>query len=121
MNYWLIKSEPFKYSWDTFVKDGKTFWDGVRNYAARNNLKAMKKGDLVFWDTGQGKGHCGVVIVDSPDALVTIEGNTGKQGGRNGDGVYVKQRPINGGAKWSLLGFARPIVKEENEIDTASV
>lgn len=49
MNYWLIKSEPFKYSWDTFVKDGVTFWDGVRNYAARNNLKAMKKGDQVFW------------------------------------------------------------------------
>lgn len=49
MNYWLIKSEPFKYSWDQFVKEGVTFWDGVRNYAARNNLKAMKKGDLLFW------------------------------------------------------------------------
>lgn len=49
MNYWLIKSEPFKYSWDQFEKDKKTFWDGVRNYAARNNLKAMKKGDLLFW------------------------------------------------------------------------
>ncbi len=47
--YWLIKSEPFKYSWDQFEKDGKTFWDGVRNYQARNNLKAMKKGDLLFW------------------------------------------------------------------------
>jgi predicted RNA-binding protein with PUA-like domain len=45
----LIKSEPFKYSWDQFVKDKKTFWDGVRNYAARNNLKAMKKGDLAFF------------------------------------------------------------------------
>jgi predicted RNA-binding protein with PUA-like domain len=49
MAYWLVKSEPFKYSWDQFVKDGKTFWDGVRNYAARNNLKAMKKGDEVFF------------------------------------------------------------------------
>lgn len=49
MNYWLIKSEPFKYSWDQFVKDGKTFWDGVRNYAARNNLKAMRNGDQVFF------------------------------------------------------------------------
>lgn len=49
MNYWLVKSEPVKYSWDQFVKDGKTFWDGVRNYAARNNLKAMKKGDHVFF------------------------------------------------------------------------
>lgn len=49
MNYWLIKSEPFKYSWDQFEKDKRTFWDGVRNYAARNNLKAMKKGDLLLW------------------------------------------------------------------------
>ncbi|WP_207493318.1 EVE domain-containing protein [Aridibaculum aurantiacum] len=49
MNYWLIKSEPFKYSWDQFVKDKQTFWDGVRNYAARNNLRAMKKGDEAFW------------------------------------------------------------------------
>jgi len=49
MNYWLVKSEPFKYSWEQFEKDGQTFWDGVRNYAARNNLKAMKKGDLVLW------------------------------------------------------------------------
>ncbi|MEI8075616.1 MAG: EVE domain-containing protein [Bacteroidota bacterium] len=49
MNYWLIKSEPFKYSWDQFEKDGKTMWDGVRNYGARNNLRSMKKGDLAFW------------------------------------------------------------------------
>ncbi len=49
MAYWLVKSEPFKYSWDQFVKDKQTFWDGVRNYGARNNLKAMKKGDEVFF------------------------------------------------------------------------
>ena len=49
MQYWLVKSEPFKYSWDQFVADGQTFWDGVRNYAARNNLRAMKKGDQVLW------------------------------------------------------------------------
>ena len=49
MNYWLIKSEPSKYSWEQFEKDGITTWDGVRNYAARNNLRSMKKGDLAFW------------------------------------------------------------------------
>ena len=49
MAYWLVKSEPIKYSWEQFNKDGKTYWDGVRNYAARNNLKAMKKGDKVFY------------------------------------------------------------------------
>ena len=49
MAYWLIKSEPFKYSWEQFEKDGSTFWDGVRNYLARNNLRSMKKGDLAFF------------------------------------------------------------------------
>ncbi len=49
MQYWLMKSEPFKYSWEQLKKDKKTFWDGVRNYAARNNMKAMKKGDLAFF------------------------------------------------------------------------
>ena len=48
-NYWLVKSEPFKYSWDKLVEDGSTVWDGVRNYQARNNLRAMKKGDQVFF------------------------------------------------------------------------
>lgn len=49
MKYWLVKSEPYKYSWAQFQQDKKTFWDGVRNYGARNNLKAMKKGDQVFF------------------------------------------------------------------------
>jgi len=49
MNYWLVKSEPFKYSWDDFVNQGTGVWDGVRNYQARNNMKAMQLGDLVFF------------------------------------------------------------------------
>ena len=49
MNYWLIKSEPSVYSWDQLKKDKKACWDGVRNYAARNNLRDMKKGDLCFF------------------------------------------------------------------------
>ncbi|WAT18629.1 EVE domain-containing protein [Aurantiacibacter sp. MUD11] len=49
LNYWLIKSEPFKYSWDQLVEDGETIWDGVRNHRAANNLKAMKKGDQCFF------------------------------------------------------------------------
>lgn len=48
MNYWLMKTEPNTYSWDDLVKDGRTFWDGVRNYAARNHMKDMKVGDLAF-------------------------------------------------------------------------
>ena len=49
MNFWLVKQEPSKYSWEQFVKDKETYWDGVRNFQARNNLKTMKKGDLVFF------------------------------------------------------------------------
>lgn len=64
MNYWLIKSEPFKYSWDQFLKDKKTFWDGVRNYAARNNLRSMKKGDLVFfYHSNEGLNIVGIAKV----------------------------------------------------------
>lgn len=64
MAYWLIKSEPFKYSWDQFVKDKQTFWDGVRNYAARNNLKDMKKGDeLFFYHSNEGLEIVGIAKV----------------------------------------------------------
>ncbi|KYG83364.1 EVE domain-containing protein [Roseivirga echinicomitans] len=49
MNYWLIKSEPNTYSWDDLVAKGTDHWDGVRNYAARNNMKEMKVGDLAFF------------------------------------------------------------------------
>jgi predicted RNA-binding protein with PUA-like domain len=63
-NHWLVKSEPFKYSWEQFEKDKKTVWDGVRNYAARNNLRAMKKGDLVFWyHSNEGKEIVGIATV----------------------------------------------------------
>ncbi len=64
MNYWLVKSEPFKYSWEQFLKDKKTFWDGVRNYAARNNLRAMKKGDQVlFYHSNEGLAIVGIAEV----------------------------------------------------------
>ncbi|MDE0909836.1 MAG: EVE domain-containing protein, partial [Myxococcota bacterium] len=64
VRHWLIKSEPFKYSWDTFVKDGKTFWDGVRNYEARNHLSAMKKGDLaLYYHSNVGKEIVGIARV----------------------------------------------------------
>ncbi len=49
MNYWMVKTEPSDYSWEEFVKDGETVWDGVRNYQARNNLRAMKDGDIVLF------------------------------------------------------------------------
>lgn len=64
MAYWLVKSEPFKYSWEQFVKDKQTFWDGVRNYAARNHLKAMKKGDeVLFYHSNEGTEIVGIAKV----------------------------------------------------------
>jgi len=64
MNYWLVKSEPVKYSWDQFVKDGKTMWDGVRNFAARNNLRAMAKGDQAFfYHSNEGMEIVGIAEV----------------------------------------------------------
>ncbi len=64
MNYWLIKSEPTAYSWEEFKKDKKTAWTGVRNYAARNNLRAMKKGDLcLFYHSNIGMCIVGIAKV----------------------------------------------------------
>ncbi|PWJ59042.1 putative RNA-binding protein with PUA-like domain [Dyadobacter jejuensis] len=64
MNYWLIKSEPFKYSWDHFVEEGQSMWDGVRNYQARNNMMAMKTGDqALFYHSNEGKEVVGIAKV----------------------------------------------------------
>ena len=64
MAYWLMKSEPFKYSWDDLVAEGEGTWDGVRNYQARNNMRAMKKGDRgIFYHSNIGKECVGIVEV----------------------------------------------------------
>lgn len=64
MAFWLLKSEPFKYSWDQLVMDKQTYWDGVRNYAARNNLRSMKKGDLAFfYHSNEGLEIVGIVKI----------------------------------------------------------
>ncbi len=78
MNYWLVKSEPYVYSYSDLVRDKQTFWDGVRNYAARNNLRAMQKGDLVFfYHSNEGLAIVGIAKVAKeayPDP--TAEGDT---------------------------------------------
>lgn len=62
--FWLMKSEPFKYSWDQFVEDGHTYWDGVRNYEARNNMIAMQKGDLaLYYHSNKGKEIVGIAKI----------------------------------------------------------
>ena len=73
--YWLMKSEPFKYSWEDLVKDGQTYWDGVRNYEARNNLAAMKNGDLaLYYHSNEGKEDVAPVVpFTEPVTLATIK------------------------------------------------
>jgi len=78
MAKWLVKSEPNSYSWEQFQKDGKTFWDGVRNYAARLHLRAMRKGDEVFfYHSNEGLEIVGIakVIREAyPDPTTKEEG-----------------------------------------------
>jgi predicted RNA-binding protein with PUA-like domain len=64
MNYWLVKSEPETYSWAMFVKEGRTAWTGVRNFAARNHFRAMKSGDRIFfYHSGEQKSVVGLARV----------------------------------------------------------
>ena len=64
MAWWLIKSEPFKYSWDMMVADGRTHWDGIRNHQAALNLKAMAVGDnAFFYHSNEGKEIVGIVAI----------------------------------------------------------
>jgi predicted RNA-binding protein with PUA-like domain len=74
-NYWLVKQEPETYSWTTFVKEGKTAWTGIRNFQARNNLRAMKKGDpVLFYHSGESKEVVGIARVGKeayPDPTAT--------------------------------------------------
>ena len=97
MNYWLVKSEPEAYSWSQLVKDGKTAWTGVRNFAARNNLRAMKIGDRVFfYHTGDGKEVVGIAkVVKAAYADPTAD---------EGDWSCVDLAPVNALKKPVNLG-----------------
>jgi predicted RNA-binding protein with PUA-like domain len=92
MNHWLVKQEPESYPWNTFVADGRATWDGVRNYQARNNLRAMKRGDRVlFYASGEkAKEVVGVARVSRgafPDPTAEDA---------NGDWVAVEIVPMAG-------------------------
>lgn len=87
MNYWLVKQEPESYSWNDFLKEGGAVWSGVRNYQARNNLRAMKKGDQVFfYHSGGEKQIVGLARVSKeawPDPTAD-----------EGDWVCVELKPV---------------------------
>jgi predicted RNA-binding protein with PUA-like domain len=76
--YWLVKQEPTSYSWDDFVREGRTMWEGVRNFQARNNLKAMQKGDRVlYYHSVEGQAVVGIAEV----AREAYPDPTAKEGG----------------------------------------
>lgn len=87
MKYWLVKSEPFKYSWDQFVRDGATFWNGVRNHQAANSLKAMQKGDHVFFY----HSNEGLAVVGIAEVTGEYYPDPGDESGRFG---MVDLRPV---------------------------
>lgn len=87
MAYWLVKSEPFKYSWDQFVKDGRTHWDGVRNHQAAKNLKTMAVGDRVFFY----HSNEGLEIVGIAEVVATAYPDPGDPAGRF---VMVDLKPV---------------------------
>ena len=102
MNYWLVKSEPAAYAWANFVKDGGTAWTGVRNFTARLNLRAMKRGDLVcFYHSVTGKEVVGLAKVTKeayPDATA-----------KEGDWSCVDLSPMK--------PFAKPVSLEAIKAD----
>lgn len=104
IGYWIAKSEPHTYSWDQLVADGRTEWDGVRNFEARNNLRAMKEGDRVlFYHSGAGKEIVGVARVVReayPDPTA-----------REGDWSCVDLAPVK--------ALTRPVTLQQMKSDAA--
>src|SRR5437773_7755476 len=93
-NFWLVKQEPSDYSWSDFVADSSTSWTGVRNYAARNNLRRMSKGDeVLFYHSGEDKAVVGIAKV----AQTAYRDATAKEGDWNAvDLMPIKplRRPV---------------------------
>ena len=92
--YWLMKSEPDVYGWDDLVREGEGTWDGVRNYRARNNLAAMKKGDQAFfYHSNIGKEVVGIVTV-SEEGFPDPSDTTGKWTSVKVKPVEKLERPV---------------------------
>ena len=105
MNFWLAKSEPYTYSFDDLLRDGKGRWDGVRNFAARNNLRAMRVGDqILFYHSNEGLAVVGI-------AVVSVEAYP--------DPTYVPA-PGDRKADWSCVNIA-PVRKLANPVTLATI
>ena len=102
MAHWLLKSEPFKYSWDRLVADGRTHWEGVRNYQASNNLKAMRRGDTVFFY----HSNEGLEIVGIAEIVKEYYPDPSDQSGRFG---MVDIKPVR--------KLARPVTLQQIKAD----
>jgi predicted RNA-binding protein with PUA-like domain len=100
VNYWLVKSEPGTYAWAQLVHDGRTAWTGVRNFQARNNLRAMKSGDLaLFYHSGEDKEVVGIAKV--------VKGAYADPTAKEGDWSCVDLHPVRALSRPITLGAAK--------------
>jgi predicted RNA-binding protein with PUA-like domain len=115
MAYWLVKSEPKVYAWERLVKDGSTLWDDVRNVVARNNLKAMKKGDkALFYHSNEGLCAVGIAeVVEEAMPDVTVTPDKLAKDGSN-PWVVVRLAPVQALAKPVTMAMvkAEPWLKD---------
>ena len=125
MNYWLVKSEPSVYSWERFMLEGFVVWDGVRNYQARNNLRAMKEGEQVlFYHSNEGLSVVGIAKVsresfqdptsDNPNWLA-VELVPYKPFRRSVELAEIKAQPVL--ENIALVRNARLSVQQLNQIE----
>jgi predicted RNA-binding protein with PUA-like domain len=94
MAYWLMKSEPEAFSWADLEKAGFTWWDGVRNYTARNNLRAMKVGDEALFYQSNAGVETGVVGIVKVEASAKPDPTFKPEKGKNNPWVVVKVVPV---------------------------
>lgn len=104
MAHWLVKSEPFKYSWDQLVADGRTHWDGVRNHQAARNLKTMRVGERVFFY----HSNEGLAVVGVAEVVREAYPDPGDEAGRF---VMVDLKPV--------CPVRRPVTLKEMKADPA--
>ena len=106
MAYWLMKSEPGSYSWDSLERDGGTEWDGVRNPAARLHLRAMRAGDeAFFYHSGDERAVVGIMRIARAGQPDPKDSNWSRSGssrfGRSARSPSRRSRPIRGSRRWS--------------------
>ena len=116
-NFWLVKSEPNKYAFSDLVRDGKTVWDGVRNFAAAQHLKAMKVGDEVLYYHSQE----GLAVVGIAKVVTEAFPDASDPSGRSLSLFVVGDQLLKGGAVWRVGRHGSPPIPREVTADAGEV